>query len=404
MIFLDHQFKQALPIIDKIEEAGFEAYFVGGSVRDTLLKKPINDVDIATSAKPDEIKLIFQKTIDVGIEHGTVMVLWKDATYEITTFRTESTYQDFRRPDNVEFVRSLREDLKRRDFTINALAMDRDGQIIDYFDGQNDLEKKIIKAVGIPEERFFEDALRMMRGVRFVSQLNFDMASETELAIQKNHSLLERIAVERIQVEFIKLLLGSGRRKALTLFIRTNLFYYCPGLKLYKKELEELAKLDCMIDDRIIAWTLLMHYLSIPSEKAELFLRDWKCSNKEINLVKSALFALGHRLENTFNRQVLYQVGLQIALDVETMIECLGYPVDFQAIHSIYEELPIYSKKEIKINGNDLKEVLNRKPGKWLGDLMSELEMAILAGNLLNEKQAIFEWVSLHYEKKIEKF
>lgn len=128
MIFLDHQFKQALPIIDKIKEAGFEAYFVGGSVRDTLLKKTINDVDIATSAKPDEIKLIFQKTIDVGIEHGTVMVLWKDETYEITTFRTESTYQDFRRPDNVEFVRSLKEDLKRRDFTINALAMDRDGK------------------------------------------------------------------------------------------------------------------------------------------------------------------------------------------------------------------------------------------------------------------------------------
>ena len=155
MILFDHQFKQALPIIDKIEEAGFEAYFVGGSVRDTLLNKPINDVDIATSAKPNEIKEIFPKTIDVGIEHGTVMVLWKDASYEITTFRTESTYQDFRRPDTVEFVRSLKEDLKRRDFTINALAMDRDGKIIDYFNGQKDLENNLIKAVGIPEERFF---------------------------------------------------------------------------------------------------------------------------------------------------------------------------------------------------------------------------------------------------------
>lgn len=398
MILFDHQFKQALPIIDKIEEAGFEAYFVGGSVRDTLLNKTINDVDIATSAKPDEIKQIFQKTIDVGIEHGTVMVLWKDETYEITTFRTESTYQDFRRPDNVEFVRSLKEDLKRRDFTINALAMDRDGKIIDYFNGQNDLEKQVIKAVGNPEERFFEDALRMMRGVRFVSQLNFDMDSATELAIQKNHSLLEKIAVERIQVEFIKLLMGSGRRKGLELFIATNLFYYCPGLKDYKNELEELVTLDCTMDNRIIAWTLLIHYLNKPTEEAELFLRAWKCSKKEITQVKSALVALEHRLKKDFDRQVLYQTGLQIALDVETIMECLGRPVSFEAVHLLYEELPIYSKKDIKINGNVLQEVCNKKPGKWLGDLMVEIEAAILAGTLFNEQQAIVEWVSRFYK------
>lgn len=394
MILFDPQFKQALPIIDKIEEAGFEAYFVGGSVRDTLLKETINDVDIATSAKPDEIKQIFQKTIDVGIEHGTVMVLWKDATYEITTFRTESTYQDFRRPDNVEFVRSLKEDLKRRDFTINALAMNRDGQIIDYFDGQKDLEKKLIKAVGNPEERFFEDALRMMRGVRFVSQLNFKMDRETELAIQKNHPLLEKIAIERIQVEFIKLLLGSGRNKGLELFIRTNLFYYCPGLKDQKRALEELAKLDCPIDNRIIAWTLLIYYLSKSTDEAEQFLRAWKCSKKEITQVKSALFALEQRLNDTFNSQVLYQVGLPIALDVETIMAGLGHSVSFERVRAMYQDLPIYSKKEIKINGNDLQEVLNRKPGKWLGDLMIEIETAILSGDLVNEKQAIIEWVT----------
>ncbi|EDP67707.1 poly A polymerase [Carnobacterium sp. AT7] len=400
MILFDPQFKQALPIIDKIEEAGFEAYFVGGSVRDTLLKETINDVDIATSAKPDEIKQIFQKTIDVGIEHGTVMVLWKDATYEITTFRTESTYQDFRRPDNVEFVRSLKEDLKRRDFTINALAMNRDGQIIDYFEGQTDLEKKLIKAVGNPEERFFEDALRMMRGVRFVSQLNFEMDRETELAIQKNHPLLEKIAIERIQVEFTKLLLGSGRKKGLELFIRTNLFYYCPGLKDQKKALEEFAKLECTIDNRIVAWTMLIYYLSKskPASEAEPFLRAWKCSKKEIAQVRSALFALEQRLNDTFNSQVLYQVGLPIALDVEKIMACLGHTASFERIHSMYQGLPIYNKKEIKINGNDLQAALNRKPGKWLGDLMIEMETAILAGELVNEKQAILEWAT-HKEK-----
>ena len=399
MILFDHQFNQALPIIDKIEEAGFEAYFVGGSVRDTLLNKPINDVDIATSAKPNEIKEIFPKTIDVGIEHGTVMVLWKDASYEITTFRTESTYQDFRRPDTVEFVRSLKEDLKRRDFTINALAMDRDGKIIDYFNGQKDLEDNLIKAVGIPEERFFEDALRMMRGVRFVSQLNFSMDSETEAAIHKNHPLLEKIAVERIQVEFLKLLLGSGRKQGLELFIRTNLFYYCPGLKDSKKELEEFAKLDCVIENRIVAWVLLIHYLNKTSDDVELFLRAWKCSKKEINQVKLALIALEHRLKNNFNRQILYQTGLQVSLDVETVMECLGYPIDFETVHKLYQELPIYSKNDMKIDGNDLQVVLNRKPGKCLGDLMTEIEATILSGELPNEKSIIVDWVSSNYTK-----
>ena len=137
------EFKKALPILEKIREAGFEAYFVGGSVRDTLLGLPIHDVDIASSAYPEEIKQIFSKTVDTGVEHGTVMVLDHGTGYEITTFRTESTYQDYRRPDKVEFVRSLEEDLKRRDLTINALAMDDKGKIIDLFDGLKDLKNGI---------------------------------------------------------------------------------------------------------------------------------------------------------------------------------------------------------------------------------------------------------------------
>ena len=171
---IPQEYQKALPILKKIEAAGFEAYFVGGSVRDVLLGQPIHDVDIATSAFPAEIKEIFPRTIDVGIEHGTVLVLDGDEQYEITTFRTESAYQDFRRPDQVEFVRSLEEDLKRRDFTINAFALKEDGEIVDLFDGLVDLENNVLRAVGNPHERFHEDALRMMRGLRFVSQLGFN--------------------------------------------------------------------------------------------------------------------------------------------------------------------------------------------------------------------------------------
>ena len=141
------EFQGAMPILRKLQEAGYEAYYVGGSVRDILLNKPIHDVDIATSAFPAVVKELFHRTIDVGIDHGTVMVITKEATYEVTTFRTESTYQDYRRPDHVEFVRSLKEDLKRRDFTINALAVGIDGTVIDLFDGLEDLRNKVLRAV-----------------------------------------------------------------------------------------------------------------------------------------------------------------------------------------------------------------------------------------------------------------
>ena len=176
---IPQEFTVALPLLQQIRAAGFEAYFVGGSVRDTILGLPIHDVDIATSAYPAEIKAIFERTVDTGIEHGTVMVLDHGEGYEITTFRTESGYQDFRRPDKVEFVRSLKEDLKRRDLTINALALAPDGTVIDMFSGLDDLKNKTIRAVGDPTERFFEDALRMMRTVRFASQLDLKVFSKS---------------------------------------------------------------------------------------------------------------------------------------------------------------------------------------------------------------------------------
>ena len=205
------EYQKALPLLKKIEEAGFEGYFVGGSVRDVLLGQPIHDVDIATSAFPAEIKHIFPRTIDIGIEHGTVLVLDGDESYEITTFRTESTYQDFRRPDQVAFVRSLEEDLQRRDFTINAFALKEDGAIVDLFGGLNDLDNQVLRAVGNPYERFHEDALRMMRGLRFVGQLGFTLEEKTKASIIENHALLAKISVERITVEFVKFLLGKNR-------------------------------------------------------------------------------------------------------------------------------------------------------------------------------------------------
>ena len=223
-------FKQAIPILTKIEKAGFEAYFVGGCVRDHLIGREISDIDIATSATPHEIKKIFPKTIDVGIEHGTVIVNWDKETYELTTFRTDGEYTDFRRPSEVTFIRNLHEDLKRRDFTMNSIAMDKDGTLIDPFQGKQAIQNKMIETVGTASERFHEDALRMMRAVRFVSQLQFSIEPTTYHALKEHASLLEKVATERKTIEFEKLLNGKNKIQALEMLIDTKLYRYLPGL------------------------------------------------------------------------------------------------------------------------------------------------------------------------------
>ena len=208
-------FSQAAPLLERIEAEGFEAYFVGGSVRDSLLDRKISDVDIATSALPQELKQIFPRTADIGIEHGTILVIYQGIPYEITTFRSESGYSDHRRPDRVDFIRSLSEDLKRRDFTMNAIAMDRKGKLIDPFHGQEAINKKQIITVGEPSERFGEDALRLMRAIRFVSQLGFAIEKETLSAITSMPHLLGKIATERKLAEFEKMLTGPYCDQAL---------------------------------------------------------------------------------------------------------------------------------------------------------------------------------------------
>lgn len=161
------EWQAAYSVIEQLEQAGFEAVIVGGAVRDALLDRPAHDVDVATNALPEEVKTVFQKTVDIGIQHGTVLVIVPAGPVEVTTYRTDGEYTDHRRPQNVHFVRSLKEDLQRRDFTMNAIAMRRDGSFVDYYGGQQDIEKRVIRAVGEAEKRFAEDALRMLRAIRF---------------------------------------------------------------------------------------------------------------------------------------------------------------------------------------------------------------------------------------------
>ena len=196
-------------IIGILEENGYEAYAVGGCVRDSLLGKQPKDWDITTSAKPEQVKALFHRTIDTGIEHGTVTVMMHHEGYEVTTYRIDGTYEDHRRPNDVTFTSSLREDLMRRDFTINAMAYNEEKGLVDLFGGIQDLNDRIIRCVGNPTERFDEDALRMFRAVRFAGQLNFNIEKETLAAIEAQHAFLKDVSAERIQIELLKLLISG---------------------------------------------------------------------------------------------------------------------------------------------------------------------------------------------------
>lgn len=212
-------------ILEKLEKNGFEGYAVGGCVRDSVLGRTPGDWDITTSAKPEEVKQLFRRTIDTGIAHGTVTVMIEGEGFEVTTYRVDGKYEDHRHPESVEFTPNLEEDLKRRDFTINAMAYNPRTGIVDLFDGMGDIERKKIRCVGNPLERFSEDALRMFRGVRFAGQLGFEIEEETLQAICELAHTIRRVSAERVRVELTKLLLSKEPEK-LMLAEQTGLCQY----------------------------------------------------------------------------------------------------------------------------------------------------------------------------------
>jgi len=193
-------------VIDTIEAAGYEAFAVGGCIRDSILKREPNDWDITTSAKPEDVKKLFHRTIDTGIAHGTVTVMLDKDGFEVTTYRIDGEYEDHRHPTEVIFTENLKEDLRRRDFTINAMAYNERCGLVDIFGGMEDIEKKVIRAVGCARDRFDEDALRILRAIRFSAQLGYEIEDQTAEAIRVLAPTLQKISAERIQVELVKLL------------------------------------------------------------------------------------------------------------------------------------------------------------------------------------------------------
>ncbi|HEP1500260.1 TPA: CCA tRNA nucleotidyltransferase [Streptococcus pyogenes] len=394
LMTMPSEFQKALPILTKIKEAGYEAYFVGGSVRDVLLERPIHDVDIATSSYPEETKAIFNRTVDVGIEHGTVLVLENGGEYEITTFRTEDVYVDYRRPSQVSFVRSLEEDLKRRDFTVNALALDENGQVIDKFRGLIDLKQKRLRAVGKAEERFEEDALRIMRGFRFAASLDFDIEAATFEAMRSHSPLLEKISVERSFTEFDKLLTAPHWRKGISAMIACQAYDYLPGLKQQEAGLNHLIvslKDNFTFSDHHQAWAYVMISLAIEDPKS--FLKAWKTSNDFQRYVTKLIALYRIRQERSFEKLDIYQYGKKMASLVEGLRKAQSLSVDMDRINTLDQALAIHNKYDIVLNGSHLIKDFGMKPGPQLGLMLEKVELAIVEGRLDNDFTTIEAFV-----------
>ena len=371
------KFNSAINILEKFNEVGYEAYFVGGCVRDYLLNDDFSDIDITTNALPDEVKQIFKKSIDTGIQHGTVTILINGDSFEVTTFRTEDEYIDHRTPEKVEFVSDLKEDLDRRDFTINAMALDGKGKLYDYHCGEKDLRNKIIKTVNNPNERFFEDALRMLRAFRFSSKLGFEIEENTLKAIKNNAELIKFVSIERIVNEFRKLLTGKGNKRSLELLLDSKLNNYIPFL-------DEISKITDFSNYTFCQSLYILSNLNnISFEK----LKELKLSNKEIKQVK---------IYEKINKDFIGNVPLEIILynyDIEDVAFIASYSkyCDKEDIEKI--KLPIESFNDIAITSMEIISIIDKPAGPWIKEIIKKLEEDIILSKIDNTRKDILDFL-----------
>lgn len=374
--------KTAIDVIRRLKNAGFEAYFVGGAVRDFLLGKNPHDFDVATSAEPEQVKELFKRTVDTGILHGTVLVLAGGAGVEVTTFRTESDYSDNRRPDSVAFVKSLEEDLKRRDFTINAMAMTEELEIVDLYGGRKDLEEKVIRAVGEPDQRFREDALRMLRAVRFSGQLDFSIDEDTLTSIQKNAALIGAIAVERLKMELDKIMANKHAVRSIDYLSVSGLADHLPSGGLFKTDWRTFQPTG----DPLSGWL----YAFWQHSKDVSALSAYKFSNEEKIILKKAITAASLESWNPWTYYTYTPKQLELAAALT------GRGDDWMEKKV---NLPIESKSDLAVSGRDLMDWTDQKPGPWLKEALGEIERRIVFRLLENEKDKIKDWFLDEYNR-----
>lgn len=430
-------------ILKRIEESGYEAFLVGGCVRDYIMGKKPDDYDIASSAHPDEIKAIFSdfKTIDTGIKHGTVSIFFEGNVTEITTFRIDGEYKDSRRPESIAFTNSIEEDLKRRDFAVNAMAMDLRGNITDPFGGQEDIKRKVIRAVGNAQKRFEEDALRILRGVRFASVLDFEIEKETAVQIHLLRERLKNISSERIRTEFVKLLCGKNAANALreysdviSVFIPEVVL--CIGFQqhsryhkydVYEHIIHAVEKVPN--DDYITRTAMFFHDIAKPecftidergghfkghatksSEYVKVIMKRLRFSRKEITTVSNLVFYHRNRfISRKEIKEVLADLGeknfmrlmdIQCADSLSKNDFCIKETEHIDSVRNQAKEILKYNEcisiDQMDINGSQLADIGFK--GKEIGKVLRQLLELITEEKLENNSENIINCAKSIYK------
>lgn len=423
-------------IIHTIQAAGFEAYAVGGCVRDSILGRLPDDWDITTSAKPEDIKKIFKRTIDTGIEHGTVTVMLDKEGFEVTTYRIDGEYEDSRHPKEVTFTSNLREDLRRRDFTINAMAYNDEVGLVDIFEGISDIEKKVIRCVGDAKERFTEDALRMMRAVRFSAQLGYSIADSTKEAIKELSANLQKISAERIQVELVKLV-TSDNPDYLKIAYETGItaqvlpeFDLCMETKqnnphhMYSVGEHTLHAMKNVEKDKVLRLAMLFHDMGKPkaiitdekgihhfhghneisSEITRNVLRRLRFDNDTIYKTEKLVFYHDYRpaLTDKAVRRFVTKIGKELfpmyllvqradtlaQSDYKREEKLYNIEKAEEIYKGILEREECLSLKDLAVTGKDLID-LGIKPGKEIGEILNDLLEQVIENPKLNKKEIL---------------
>lgn len=427
-------------IVSTLQSNGFDAYVVGGCVRDSLLGIRPKDWDICTSAIPAQVEAVFSgnRVLETGIQHGTVTVFMDDGQYEVTTFRTDGAYSDYRRPDTVEFVSDVKEDLSRRDFTMNALAYNQNG-LLDLYDGHSDIQNRVVSCVGKADSRFNEDALRIMRALRFASVYGFSIAKDTRLAIHRNKELLKHIAVERINTELCKLLRGDYSLQILleysdVMAVIIPEFEACIGFDqnnryhqytVYDHMMHAVS--NCRSKDLSVRLALFLHDIgkplcytedengghfhghAVPSHDiAEAVLDRLRFDNRTKSEVLELVLYHDSVIEPTAKavRRWLNKIGeerfRQLLFVREADILAHADGTQESRLERCYALLPLLDEvlreeqcfrlKDMNINGKDIL-ALGVPEGRHVGEILQTLLDAVIAGDLENEHDVLISEV-----------
>ncbi|MGN0152285.1 MAG: CCA tRNA nucleotidyltransferase [Wujia sp.] len=436
-------------IIGQLNKNGYEAFIVGGCVRDSILGKAPNDWDITTSAKPEKIKEIFRRTVDTGIQHGTVTVLVDKDAYEVTTYRVDGIYEDHRRPREVLFTVSLEEDLRRRDFTINAMAYNDEKGLIDVFGGIADLKQRVIRCVGRPEERFDEDALRILRAVRFAAQLGFTIDPDTRDAMKKQAHFLRDISAERIQVELTKLIVSDHPGMLVDAYELGLTSVFLPEFDemmvteqnnphhLYTVGMHTVKVMENVPATVVLRYSALLHDVGKPAcrhtgedgidhfyghqlkseEMARIILRRLKMDNNTIsavrNLVRYHDYGIGsEEIGIKAFRRFLAGLGTDnfedfLAMRRADMAGQSDYNLEFREravsdmermYQTVISEDQCLKISDLALNGRDLME-LGMKPGHEMGDMLKLLLEQVLDDPGKNNRTCLTEIVCEYLKK-----